>query len=182
MTDGQKQSGADRPAVNPNFSEVLKNRDRIYAYIVSMLPAHQDAEDVFQETCLVLWEKIDRFDSERPFLPWAFAVARNEVRSFIRKNASGRTFFSDALLQSIADAMEVRSDATSQRRTALEHCLTRLQDEQRELLMDAYSGKRTKRAIAADRNVTLEALYMQLHRLRRTLLKCMNHSLATDTQ
>ena len=50
---------------------------------LALLPNEQDAQDVFQRTSLVLWQKFDQFDSDRDFLPWACGVAHYEVRNFL---------------------------------------------------------------------------------------------------
>src|SRR5688572_23508061 len=39
----------------------LENERRIYAFIVSILPNLSDAEDVLQETSLILWQKFAQF-------------------------------------------------------------------------------------------------------------------------
>ena len=55
----------------------LQHQDRVYGYIVLMLPNRHDAEDVFQQTSLILWQKWDQFDPEQDFLSWACGIARN---------------------------------------------------------------------------------------------------------
>ncbi len=39
----------------------VQHQDRVYGYIVTMLPNRHDAEDVFQQTSLILWGKWDQF-------------------------------------------------------------------------------------------------------------------------
>ena len=42
--------------------QFVLHQDRIYGYIVTMPPNRQDAEDVFQQTSLILWQAWDEFD------------------------------------------------------------------------------------------------------------------------
>ncbi len=49
------------PASKDFIRLLLANERRIYAFILSMLPDLTDAEDVLQETSLVLWEKLDQY-------------------------------------------------------------------------------------------------------------------------
>ena len=42
----------------------LQCQERVYGYIVTMLPNRHDAEDVFQQTSLILWQKWDQFDPQ----------------------------------------------------------------------------------------------------------------------
>ena len=46
----------------------VQYQDRVYGHIVTMLPNRHDAEDVFQQTSLILWQKWEQFDPERDFL------------------------------------------------------------------------------------------------------------------
>ncbi len=41
----------------------LENERRIFGFILTLLPHWADAEDVFQETAGVLWNKFDDFQS-----------------------------------------------------------------------------------------------------------------------
>ena len=57
----------------------LQNERRIYAFIVSLLPDLTDAEDVLQETSVVLWEKFDQFQPGTNFVSWACKIAHFKV-------------------------------------------------------------------------------------------------------
>ena len=59
------------------FTEQLqRHHRRLYGYVFTLLRNHQDAQDVFQQTSLVLWEKFDEFQPDTNFLTWACTVAR----------------------------------------------------------------------------------------------------------
>ena len=46
----------------------VRSQDRIYAYVVTLLPNRADAEEVFQQTSLALWKKWRQFDPGRDFV------------------------------------------------------------------------------------------------------------------
>ena len=81
----------------------LQYQDRLYGHIVLMLPNRHDAEDVFQQTSLILWKKWDEFDWGGDFLAWACGIAHNEVRNFLRHRGRDRLVLSDKLLDDLAD-------------------------------------------------------------------------------
>ena len=59
-TDPRAGDEAARPAKSTVFLPLfLKNERRLYAYILTLLPRRADADDVLQETSLVLWDKFD---------------------------------------------------------------------------------------------------------------------------
>ena len=65
--------------------ELLKNQRPLYAYIAILLPNGDDADEVYQQTCLILWQKWEQFDHEKEFLSLACGVAYNELRNYLRK-------------------------------------------------------------------------------------------------
>ena len=68
---------------NQQFAQqFLRHQNRIYGYIVTLLSNQHDAEDVFQQTSLILWQKWDQYDPGRDFVGWACGIAHNEVRNF----------------------------------------------------------------------------------------------------
>ena len=66
----------------------IRSQDRIYAYVATQLPNRADAEEVFQQTSLILWRKWQQFDPHRDFVRWACGIAHREVCSFLRKQAA----------------------------------------------------------------------------------------------
>ena len=81
----------------------VQYQDRVYGYIATMLPNRHDAEDVFQQTSLILWQKWEQFDPERDFLSWACGIARNEVRNFLRRHGRARVVLSERLMDELAE-------------------------------------------------------------------------------
>lgn len=49
----------------------------VYRFCLRMLRDEQDAADVAQETMLRVLRNLERYDPERPFTTWMFAIARN---------------------------------------------------------------------------------------------------------
>ncbi len=75
-------------AENPEEFVLLMTRHqrKIWRFINALLPAPNAADDVLQETSLVLWRKWEQFDTDREFLPWACGIARLQVLRFVREN------------------------------------------------------------------------------------------------
>src|SRR5438132_882439 len=153
----------------------VRSQDRIYAYVVTLLPNRADAEEVFQQTSLVLWKKWQQFDPDRDFVRWACGMAHLEVANFLRKHRDrGRVYPGEDVLAQIAQARLELNDVLEARRRALELCLERLKQGQRALLERCYAGKDSIKAIARELGQQPNALYMTLKRLRRVLFDCIN--------
>lgn len=154
----------------------IENQGRLYAYIATLLPHRDDAEEILQRTSMVLWQKWDRFDQQRGFLPWARGVALNEVRNLLRRSERRNVQLSEPVLELLAVEFEERADEN--RSAALVACLERLQRRQRDLLEQCYLGTVDIKSIAETLGLSPDALYMRLHRIRKSLVACINRELA----
>jgi len=161
-----------------DFMTVLLGHQRqIYAFIATLLPHQIELDDVYQQTCLVLWQKRDQFDPSRPFLPWAYAFARNEVFNHVRREGRGPRLSND-LLERIAMAREESDSTASARRAALEECVKKLPKSHRELVEMRYASEISLKDLAATASTTAAALTMRLQRVRHALMQCVEQALA----
>ena len=156
---------------------LLRHQRQIYAFIATLLPHQIELDDVYQQTCLVLWQKRDQFDPSRPFLPWAYAFARNEVFSHLRRVDRGPSL-STALLERIATAREDADATAAARRAALEACVKKLPESHRSLIQSRYTSEISLKDLAAATATTAAALTMRLQRIRHALLRCVEQALA----
>lgn len=161
--------------------QFLRCQDRIYAYVAMLLPNRADAEDVFQQTSLILWKKWQQFDPDRDFVTWACGIAHYEVRNFLRKHKDkASSYFAEDVLEQIGQVRLEMHDVLEARRRALRQCLERLKQAKRELLERCYAGKDTIKTIAQSLGQPPNVVYMMLKRLRRSLFDCINWTLAAE--
>lgn len=65
-----------------------QHMDAVYGFCVRILNNREEAEDVAQETFLKAWKYIKRFDPEKKFRTWLFAIAKNTSTDYLRKRRS----------------------------------------------------------------------------------------------
>ncbi|MCE9556963.1 MAG: sigma-70 family RNA polymerase sigma factor [Planctomycetes bacterium] len=161
-----------------DFAErFIRSQDRVFAFIVTQLPHWQDAEDVFQQSSLVLWKKREEYDPQRDFVRWACGIAFNEVRNFRQKRNPAGISLSDEMAQVIADLTLDSQAEQSEELEALAACIEKLPAEQQELLKRSYSGRQTIRELASLLETTADALYIKVRRIRQTVLRCIQRTL-----
>jgi RNA polymerase sigma-70 factor (ECF subfamily) len=172
----------DDSALHDQFVErFVRSQDRIYAYVALLLPNRTDAEEVFQQTSLVLWKKWQQFDPGRDFVAWACGIAHHEVQNFLRKHKDrGRVYLSEDVLAEVAQMRLGMNDVLEARRQALLNCLDRLEPANRDLLERCYAGQDSIKTIAEGLGQRPNALYMLLKRLRRALFDCVNRTLSAE--
>ena len=154
----------------------IQNQGRVYGYIATLVPNRSDAEDILQRTSLVMWQKWDQFDSRYGFLPWARGIALNEIRNLLRRSERKNVHLSDTVIAMLAE--QVEDEPELDRVEALEHCLGGLKDQQRELLEKCYLESAGAKTAADSLGISIDAIYMRLHRIRRALVQCVEGQLA----
>ncbi len=152
----------------------------IYAYILSLVLDHAQADDLLQETNLTLWNKADQFEAGTNFLAWACKVAYFKVLSHRRSKARDRHVFNDELLDYLAERQEERSEQFERRREALRHCINRLTAYQQQLLTARYQAGGSVKVMAAKKGRSVGVISQTLYRIRCALNKCIESRLAAE--
>ncbi|HJZ53391.1 MAG TPA: sigma-70 family RNA polymerase sigma factor [Gemmataceae bacterium] len=152
---------------------------RLYGYIHSLVPDINDADDLYQQTALVLWNKFGEFDRGRDFFPWACGVARGEVSNFVRRRTRQRLYLSPEInLLLVETHAEMTEDELDDRRDALSRCVGKLNPDDRRLLTECYEGETGVHGAADRRNRSSHSVYNSLRRIRKALFDCVARALS----
>lgn len=158
-----------------DFAEQLvRNQRRVFAYIVTLLSNRDDAEDVFQSTCLILWKKWEEFDPSRDFFTWSCGIAHNEARNLLRRKRLPRLQLSEDVMAQVAETRLKADKFLEMRGQFLSHCLEKLADGQRLLVEQCYLGDKQIKTLAEEMGISPAALTMRLQRIRKTLYECID--------
>lgn len=161
----------------------LQNERRLYAYILTLLPQRADADDVLQETSLVMWDKFDADAPPTEFLAWGRRVAYNKVLDFYKKSQRARVRLSQVFLDRMSEAA-VASDAPQldDRREALASCLGKLTQRDRDLLTRRFADGATTQSTSEQLGRSVDAVYKALAKLRQVLFNCVQKTIAREGQ
>lgn len=161
---------------------------KFLSYLVTLQPSIQDAEELMQETSIVIWEKFDEFlatQGEEPdpdrFVAWGCKVAFYKTLNSRRKKSSTPKPLGGDVVNLISNTwLELEeSNELSDRRTALASCVEKLPSDRRDLLHDYYWHRRPIEQIAKKQERTTASIYKLLQRVRMSLHKCIDHELAS---
>jgi RNA polymerase sigma-70 factor, ECF subfamily len=158
-----------------------QNQRRIFLYVMSLVPNGTDAEEIIQETNLVLWREFDRFQPGTNFAAWACKVALHQVLAWRKKKQRDRLEFTPAFLEAVAEEAADAADALEERAGALARCIDKLPSHHRDMLRLRYSEGRTVEAIARQLERSADAIYRMLSRIRHALHDCVTQSLAQES-
>ena len=171
-------SDIDRTAVFLSLYNLEQRR--LYALIRSMLLNRNDAEDVFQETCLALWKNFADFTPGTSFPAWAAQIARHRVLAFCKKRGRNAESFDEEVLAALAHDLEARGEVLLERQRALEDCLKKMRSIDRGLFERRYRDGLSIVELAAALNRPLNTLYKAMQRIRRSLRACVERTLSGE--
>ena len=161
---------------------MITHQTNLRAFIYSQMPGSPDVDDVLQNTNAVIWQKRDKFQEGTNFLAWAFQIARYQVRhQHGRAKRDGRLVFSDKLISLIAETTPTDPSSLDRRMAALDGCMAKLTDKQRELIDERYTPGHTLEQHAANLGRSAGSLRIALHRIRDILKTCVEKTLAAES-
>jgi RNA polymerase sigma-70 factor (ECF subfamily) len=162
------------PGNDERFAELLRmHHTQLFGYLYALVHNANDAEDIYQETCMVLWEKFGEFQEGTHFFSWAVTIARYKVLNFLRVRKR-RWQFSEELRLQLGDAFaELDTNLLQSRLEALQECKERLSKDELQLLDACYGSELSFREIANRLRRSPKSVYRVLDRIRVGLMKCI---------
>jgi RNA polymerase sigma-70 factor (ECF subfamily) len=164
------------------FARLFAKHDRwLFAYLVTLLGNPAQAEEVFQEVCVVVWRCYDQFELGTDFVKWVSVIAYNQVRRFRRESRRGGFQLSDETCDRLAADAARGADLFDFRREALRKCLAKLPASDRQLVRRCYGETQASfKTIADDIGRPVNTVYKALNRIRRALHDCIDRTLAAE--
>jgi RNA polymerase sigma-70 factor (ECF subfamily) len=149
---------------------VRRHQRSIHGIGLRFLRNEADADDLVQETFLRAWNAIDRFDPERPLLPWLRRIATNWALNRIdASKRHGEEEWTDTMPSPQRSAEEDLDRARLQRK--VKAALDGLPPDQRMILtLRAHDGL-SYREIADTLDVPIGTVMSRLARARETMRK-----------
>jgi RNA polymerase sigma-70 factor (ECF subfamily) len=159
---------------------LMANHKRIYAFILGMVPNYQDAEDLFQETILVMWSKFDQFQQGTSFASWGATVAKYQILNARRKKTIKNLQFSPHIQKMIMEKSESFSEQVDARMQALRYCIGKLNSRDYELVKMRYEKEQDVKDIAVGLGRSMQSIYKRLARIHDVLLQCVRRTLGWE--
>ena len=175
-------SDAASAARKRQFIQILVSHEiRLRAFALSLAGNWDAAEDILQEAMVVLWEKFEEFEPGTNFMAWAGRVVYLKAHEHRRRQAKpgAGVRFGDEFLSKVAEDATRLSDEMAERQRMLQHCVTKLRPDQRELLRLRYEQGADAVGIARALHRTAGAVRETLRRIRKQLFDCINRGLAS---
>lgn len=148
-------------------------------YLKSALGDESDVDDLFQETMVVAWRRLDDFDQTRSFGPWLRGIAKHLVLAHSRKKA--RWLCSSAALDQI-DARICQiwarpGNTWNEKLELVQACVDSLPEHYRQPVCLRYFQHQAIGQISMTMELSTAAVKKRLQRARSLVLECIEGKL-----
>lgn len=160
---------------------VTNHQSLLRGYIYSIAPS-VSADDVLQETNIILWEKMSHFTLGTNFKAFACRIAYLKTMESIRKMSRNNWLVFDSdIVENIDTYFSKHPDNKNETQAALLGCLQKLKEHERDLISQRYVNGKTVRSIAQEANKNEGALQQAFFRIHNALRQCISQHLNTSS-
>jgi RNA polymerase sigma-70 factor (ECF subfamily) len=165
------------------YVELLtRHKSQLFRFIFAMVHSLPDAEDVFQQTAITMWDKFSEFQCGTDFYAWACSIARFKALDFFKAKGRQRLHFCDELIEEIAQRNRWNPEIQQAKLQALANCRNKLSENDQKLLAACYGGGGNIRDAAEQVGRPVGSVYDSLSRIRRALYACITRTLVGEGQ
>ena len=152
-----------------------RTRTTVYGLALSILRHGHDAEDVTQDTFVRAWEKAEQYRPQGTPMAWLLAITRNLALMKLRERSRTRDLSPEDWESFAIDS----HDVTAEDRTVLAAALSKLSDEERQVVMLHASAGLKHREIAQLLEMPLSTVLSKYRRALATLKQTLEGGDAT---
>lgn len=160
---------------------VRENTPMLLAFLRSAVRQSATVDDLFQETMLVAWRRIDEFDRHRPFGPWLRGIAAKLLLSHYRRSSRQELSFDEHSLDWISDRIEqiqsLPGDQLAEKLDALKDCVAHLPDHYRQPIELRYRDALGLNELAKMMHLSMDLLKKRLWRAKGLLAECVQRKI-----
>jgi RNA polymerase sigma factor (sigma-70 family) len=141
-------------------------------------------DDVWQETMIVAWRKLDEFDRSKPFGPWLRGIAARTLLAG-RRSANKVVLIDDMesldyLNQRLERIKQLDGDTLDEKLDALRDCVSKLSITDRECIELRFREDLMPAALSQRIGIALETVKKRLLRAKQQLQVCLERKLQAD--
>ncbi len=166
-----------------DFLRLLGQNERhLAAFVYSLVPRAADADDILQDVKVTMWRQFEKFAPGTNFRAWARQIATHQVLNFRRAvQRRPNPTLEDSFIEAVAAEIDRQADDLEHRCDALQHCLQKLSEAHRKIIVWRYFDNCGIDEIAARSQRSAEAVYQLLSRIRGMLNDCVSRQLTAQT-
>ncbi|MEO5912831.1 MAG: sigma-70 family RNA polymerase sigma factor [Luteolibacter sp.] len=176
MNDPFSTAGNDHTAKVQGL--FIQHQPVIRGFVLSMIPDFSLADDVIQETFLIVTKKASSFEIGTSFSAWVKTIARFKALEAIR----ARKFetLSEEVLEALSTEPHEFAGDIDERLALLRGCINQLPPQARRSINYRYQNEHLPPQIASLTGCTVQSVNVTLSRARAFLRECVQRKMATS--
>jgi RNA polymerase sigma-70 factor (ECF subfamily) len=166
-----------------NLAQIYeRHADFVWRTVRRLGVSEAEARDAAHDVFLIVHQNLDRFQGKSSLSTWLFAICRSVARDFRRRERRGARVWSDA---EVDDEIDLRADVGralehQEQLAQLEHILSTLPTEQRNVFILFEIEKLTGEELAEALDIPLGTVYSRLQLARKAFRAQLERSLARE--
>ena len=158
---------------------VREHAEMLLVYLRAAIGNSSDVDDLFQETMIVAWRRLDDFDQSRPFGQWLRGIAKRLVLAHYRRQSTRPcdSVILDQLDARVGDLAARPGDTWQEKLALLPNCIQLLPDHFRDAVGQRYFQRQSISQLADSLQASESAVKKRLQRARVLILDCIQKSL-----
>jgi RNA polymerase sigma-70 factor (ECF subfamily) len=164
-----------------------RHQGRVRAYLGQFQRDPIIVDDLAQEVFLAAFRSLHDFQTDRPFIPWIFGIARHRALTELRSEARRRSKEARHLASAVAAwrveyfEADVENPLESEQAVlALRKCIARLPNDSRRLVAQVYERSRGIAEVAREMGRNAGSMRVTLLRIRLALRRCIERRMAPE--
>ena len=158
-----------------------ENAEMLLAFLRSNLSDGHVVDDLFQETMIVAWRRLDDFDQERSFGKWLRGIASNLMLAHFRKLGKAEVAVEqetlDWLETRFAQIQSLKGDSFADKLELLRECVAALPEKYQTTIQARYHQQLSLEQMVDQLRVALETIKKRLYRAKSQLGQCIEKKL-----
>lgn len=169
----------NKPSLHDQFMDLLlRHQGQVFGYIFAAVHNLHDAQELYQETSLVLWSKFSTYRPDSDFARWACRTAKFKVLNFQRQKHRSPLYFDSEILSDFAEIYVSKDrEAVLQHQEVLAECVEQLSAVDQQIVDLCYGSQGSIKRAAEKLERAPKTLYNAVSRIRRALFNCVRGKL-----
>lgn len=153
-----------------------RSQPRLRGYIAKVIYNWADIDDILQDVAVTAVQKADTYDPQRSLDAWIFGIARMKVLQYLDQNKRRRLTLTKETAERLLDDNSLRA-SHQEMIGRLQQCLSRLRQEDRDLLMKRHRTDMTNRDLAKELGYSESKTSRIVTSLYQQLMRCLKQKL-----
>lgn len=154
---------------------IASHQGLLYTHIRKMVTDAHGAQDVLQDTNLLLWQNSEKYEMGTNFGAYACKVAYFKALEYLRKRKRSEFLsFDSDIVEALGTETEEQMEE-DRYEAALTECMQKLKPAEQRLLKRRYYDRATVRSISEEEECSEGSLQQLFFRIRKALKNCIEN-------